>query len=441
MFKTDTFKGGIHPLRRIHEGKGYTESLPTRFLPPPGRVIIPMSQSAGTTCDPLVAKGDHVLLGQKIGEPRGFVGAPVHATVSGKVLIVEQREISAGTFCQCVIVENDGLDERADPLMPVPLSAEQRQIVDAIRAAGLVGLGGAVFPTHIKLAPPSGKTVDTVILDGAECEPFLNSDHRVMLEMGQKVIDGLKYAMRALNAPRGIIAIEKNKPLAIAHMQELVQQEAHIEVRPLKVKYPQGSEKQLIQATTSRQVPSGGLPADAGCVVLNVSTCAAIADALMDGKPLYERVVTVSGSVANPANLLVRFGTPISALIEACGGLLPETRRVLAGAPMMGVALFDLEAPTIKSTSGVTALTNAQVDPTPGTACIRCGRCARGCPIRLLPMKLREASIRQDWQAAQKLHAFDCLECGTCSYSCPAKLELVSNIRVAKRTLIAQRKR
>ena len=441
MFKTDTFRGGIHPLRRIHEGKRETEEKAIRVLPPPSQIIIPLSQSAGTTCEPLVKKGDRVLLGQAIGEPRGFVGAPVHSSISGKVTAIEQRELSGGVFCQCVMIENDGLDEKAPELEPVPVTAQPQVIIDRVRAAGLVGMGGAAFPTHIKLAPPKEKPVDTVLINGAECEPYLSSDHRVMLENGQKVIDGLKYAMRALGAEHGVIAVEKNKPLAIAQLQKLAQGESSIVVCPLKVKYPQGSEKQLIQAAVSRQVPSGGLPADAGCVVINASTSAAIADAMQKGIPLYERVVTVAGAVASPDNLLVRIGTPISALLEACGGLTAGAERVLSGGPMMGIALFNLEVPIVKATSGILALTQKQTDPGPSTACIHCGRCAQSCPIRLMPMKLHEAGKRQDWPAAAELHALDCVECGACSYVCPAKIELLTGIRITKRTLLAQRKR
>lgn len=441
MFQTDTFPRGIHPLRRIHEGKRPTEGKPIRALPPPSRIVIPMSQSAGTTCDPLVKKNDRVLLGQKIGEPRGFVGAPVHASVSGTVAAIEQREIMGGTFCQCVVIENDGLDEAVEAGDLIPFDAEPDVIIEAVREAGIVGMGGAAFPTRIKLSPPEGKSVDTVIVNGAECEPYLSSDHRVMLEDGQRVLDGLKYAMRALNATRGIIAVEKNKPLAIAQLQRLAVDEETISVRPLRTKYPQGSEKQLIQATTSRQVPSGGLPADAGCVVVNAATAAAIADAMQLSKPLYERVVTVAGCVGAPDNLLVRVGTPVSALIEACGGLLPEAERIISGGPMMGIALFTTDVPVVKGTSGVVALTKAQIDPGPGTDCIHCGRCARGCPINLRPMKLYDAGRRQDWDMSAQFHALDCIECGSCSYSCPAKLEILTNIRVAKRALLARRKK
>ncbi len=441
MFKTDTFRGGIHPLKHIHEGKRATQNKETAFLVPPTHIIIPMSQSAGTTCDPLVAKGERVLYGQKIGEPRGFVGAPVHSSVSGVVLVVEQREVQGGVFCQCVVVENDGLDEPAPRCEPLGLDADPAKIIAAVREAGIVGMGGAAFPTHIKLSPPQGKTVDTVIVNGAECEPFLNSDNRLMLEAGERVVKGLSYALRALNASRGIIAIEKNKPEAIAKLRELIQGDERIAVRALKVKYPQGSEKQLIIATTARQVPSGGLPADAGCVVINAATAAAITDALTQGKPLTERIVTVAGCVAEPRNLRARIGTPISALLEACGGLLPEAGRVVSGGPMMGIAVYNENSPVVKGTSGILALTGAQIDPGEKTACIHCARCAKGCPMHLMPMKLRDAATMQDWDAASAYHALDCVECGSCTYSCPAKLEILSNIRIAKRTLIARLKR
>jgi electron transport complex protein RnfC len=283
--------------------------------------------------------------------------------------------------------------------------------------------------------------VDTVIVNGAECEPYLSSDHRVMLESGQRVIDGLALAMRALGANRGIIAIEKNKLDAIENLRNLAQGNEHISVCGLKVKYPQGSEKHLIIATTSRQVPSGGLPADAGCVVINASTAAAIADAVWEGKPLYQRVVSVTGCVGEPGNVLARVGTPVGALIDACGGALPQTGRVVSGGPMMGLSLFDMAMPIVKGTSGILALTNEQVAPCEETACIHCGRCAKACAVHLMPMKLREAANRQDWDAAASLHALDCIECGSCSYACPAKIEILSNIRIAKRSLLARMKR
>lgn len=441
MHKVKSFLGGIHPLGSIGHGKSLTADSPIEQMPAPKYVTIPMSQHIGTPCRPSVQKGDYVQVGQRVGEVGGFVSAPVHASVSGTVVEVGPKLTAGGGTGLCVVIENDFKDEWAqEHTLDKRLldEVDAAQALKSLADCGVVGMGGATFPAHVKLSPPKDKKIEYLILNGAECEPFLNADHRMMLEYSEKIIDGVRLIARILGGPKCIIGIEDDKKAAAATMEKAASGTG-IEVTLMPVKYPQGSEKQLIHVLTGRQVPSGKLPMDVGCVVVNVSTAAAVYDAVLMHRPLIDRVVSVTGSVVHPKNLMVRIGTNIADLIEHCGGLKPEVDRVVSGGPMMGIALFDLNVPVTKGTSGVLALNNKQTGRGTLTNCIRCGRCVKGCPIHLLPYELCNDVEKNDWAAAEKHSALDCVECGSCTYVCPAKRNITSSLRIAKRQVMALR--
>ena len=435
---TRTFRGGIHP-KEFDGGKDKTAALESRPAAAPDIVAIPMSQHIGAPCKPLVKAGDRVLMGQKIGEPTGFMGAPVHSSVSGKVKGMETRILANGTPAQVVVIENDFLDTW-DPELHAPEDADsmtQDELAAFVREKGIVGLGGAAFPTSIKLTPKS--SVDYVILNGAECEPFLTSDHRMMLENPRMVLDGLKWALKITGAAHGVIAIEVNKPDAIETMSRIAAGTEYV-VQPLAVKYPQGGEKQLINAVTGREVPSGKLPADAGVVVMNVSTAAALAEAFATGHPITERIVTVTGDIPKPANLRARIGTSFAELLEECGGLHTDTAKVIAGGPMMGMSVCTLNVPVVKATGGILVVNKQHAAIAPEGSCIRCGRCIQACPIHLMPMRLSELILHERFEQAEAANCLDCIECGSCSYVCPAKRDLTLSIRMGKREIIKRRK-
>lgn len=435
-----TFPGGIHP-HEFGQGKSSTSGQPSKPAQPPKLVAISMAQHIGAPCSPLVKPGQRVLMGQKIGEARGFMGAPVHSSVSGTVKALDMRTMAGGGSAQVVVIENDFLDEWDPEIVPCPdpdaLSREE--LAAYVREKGIVGLGGAAFPTSVKLATPPDKPIDYVIINGAECEPFLTSDHRMMLENPEGIVDGLNWAMKISGARTGVIAVEQNKPDAIELLTSAVSGTSYF-VQPLMVKYPQGGEKQLIQAVTGRQVPSGKLPMDAGCIVMNVSTAAALSNAFKTGRPITERIVTITGDVPQPANLTARIGTPIGELIDQCGGLPADTLKVIAGGPMMGQALSSMATPVVKATGGVLVINRAHGQVAPESNCIRCGRCVEACPIHLMPLRLNELVLHDRFEQAEAAHALDCIECGSCSYVCPAKRELALSIRMGKREILRRRK-
>lgn len=436
----NTFRGGIHPRERFG-GKAVTGKLPVEVMPAPAQVAILLSQHVGAPCKSLVKAGDRVLLGQKIGEPAGFMGAPVHASVSGTVKGIVTRTMANGVPGEAILIDNDFQDEAAEPLSDLgdPLKADPAALLARIRECGCVGLGGACFPTQVKLSPPADKPIDTVILNGAECEPYLTGDHRAMLEKSGLIADGLRLAMYILGAKRGEVAVEDNKPDAAECMAAAVREIPGTSMRLVKAKYPQGGEKQLIKVITGREVPSGKLPMDAGCVVMNVSSAAAVSEAIREGRPLIERVMTVSGLVERPANLRVRIGTSIGEVLEYCGGVKGEPNRLILGGPMMGLSGYDLTTPVAKGTSGLVLLRDETPEHTPIGNCIRCGTCVTACPMHLMPLELSRLAEKGDFEACRREHALDCIECGSCSYGCPAKLPLVHNIRVAKRFLARRR--
>ena len=426
-----SFRGGVHPDDR----KRYTAAKSIEVAPVPVKVIIPTRQHIGAPCAPVVKVGDLVKKGQVIAEAQAFVSSPIHASTSGKVTEINDYPHSVFGSCQAIVIESDGQDEWLEGL---PLSREWKtmeagEIKEAIRQAGLVGMGGATFPTHVKMAPPPEKKIDTFILNAAECEPYLTADHRAMLEYSERIVCGMQIAMKALGVSRGIVGIEENKPDAIAAMQKVCGV-VGIEVMPLETKYPQGAEKTLIHVITGKEVPSGALPMDVGVVVQNVGTAIAIADAVERGLPLIERVTTVTGAaIAEPKNLLLRVGDTFRNAIAMCGGFKEEPMKVIAGGPMMGMAQANIDAPIMKGTSGILALTEADVNPGVERPCIRCGRCVSACPMGLIPSMLSILGERGAYPVAKEEYdLLDCVECGSCVYVCPAKRNIVHYIKLSK---------
>ena len=425
-----TFKGGIHPPEEKH----FSEKKAIEVLPVPDEVFILLSQHAGAPAKPLVKKGDSVKMGQKIGEAAGFISANVHSSVSGTVKKIDDVPHFLGGFSPAVIIENDGKDTPAEELVPHGdwKSLPRDEFAKIAAEAGIVGMGGAMFPMNVKLSPPNDKPIDTVIINGAECEPYLTADHRLMLEFPEKIIEGTQMIAFALGAKRVIIGIENNKPDAVKKMSEAAK-ETDIEVVAIKTKYPQGAEKQLINALTGREIPSGGLPFDVGCYVQNVGTAMALRDAVIDGKPLIERVTTVSGTVVRePKNFLVRVGTPIKNLLDAAGGAKSEIGKVISGGPMMGLAQWTMETPVTKGTSGVLFFPPESAKLGEETNCILCANCIDICPMRLMPTTIAHNAKAGKFDVAQSLGAMDCIECGSCSFVCPANIKLLQYIRWAK---------
>ena len=424
--------------KRVPDRKDATEHKAIQVLPAPSIVVIPMVQHIGASCGSIVNVGDKVKVGQPLGEAKAFVCAPVHASVSGEVIAVEERPLVSGTKALSVVIGNDGKDETVQFESGDLQTMSPDTIRQRVKAAGIVGMGGAGFPTHIKLNPP--KPVDTVLINGAECEPYLTCDHRLMVERAPEMVGGLLAIMKASGATRGVIGIEANKPDAIAAMEEAIQGYEQLSVATLTVKYPQGAEKQLIKAILGKEVPSGCLPADVGAVVQNVHTAIAIHEAVTQGKPLFERVVTVSGgAVVDPRNLLVRIGTPIQHVLDFCGGLLGEPAALISGGPMTGPPLIDRLGPVVKSLSGIVALTQEEAGFDVNLPCIRCSRCLKACPMGLTPNFLGEYSNKGLYDRAKELRAQDCIECGLCSYVCPSKRALVTWIKKGKAGIAAQR--
>ncbi|NMB08707.1 MAG: electron transport complex subunit RsxC [Tissierellia bacterium] len=439
--KNLTFKGGVN----VPHYKELSEKAPLERAVEPEVVTIPLHQHTGAPCEPLVKPGDEVKVGQKIGQSDAFVSAPVHSSVSGKVKSITPMAIPTGLTVNCVVIESDGENQVHESVKPRGNLEElsSKEIIDIIKEAGITGMGGAGFPTYVKLSPPSDKKIDTIIINGAECEPYLTADHKLMLNEAEKIVFGVKAIMKAVNVENAIIAIENNKPDAIKLLEKASENEANIKVASLKVKYPQGDEKRLISATLGRAVPSGGLPMDVGAIVCNVSTTKAIADAVLEGKPLYERIVTVTGNgIKEPKNLIAKIGTPFKDLIAQCGGFNEGSPgKIVMGGPMMGISQFTIDVPVIKGSGGILVLTEEEAKPVPMGPCIKCGKCVEVCPVNLQPLYLSSYSLKDKFDKAEELHALDCVECGGCSYICPAKRPLVESIRVAKREIISKRKR
>jgi electron transport complex protein RnfC len=429
--KTFSF-GGVHPLENKLSATKHIEILPI-----PQMVSIPLSQHLGAPSEPVVNKGDLVKTGQLIAKSTGFVSANIHSSVSGKVEKIDEVIDASGYRRKAIIIKTEGdewepsIDRSADLVKETKLSPEE--IIKRVSDAGIVGMGGATFPSHVKLSPPPGKKCEILIINGVECEPYLTSDHRLMLEKSEEILVGITLLMKALNVEHTIIGIENNKQDAIEKMQKLADSYKGISVQPLKVKYPQGGEKQLIDACIKRYVPSGKLPIEVGAIVHNVGTVFAVYEAVMKNKPLFERVVTVTGVlVKNPVNLLVRIGTPVSALIEAAGGMPENTAKIVSGGPMMGKALSSPEAPITKGSSGILLLPLEMTERQEIQNCIRCSKCASDCPMQLSPYLLMNLGQNQMWERSEEERVLDCIECGSCAYVCPSFRPLLDYIRIGK---------
>ncbi len=424
--------GGIHP-----PGNKISKNSPITVAPLPDRVVVPLSQHIGAPATPCVAKGDHVKVGQLIGQSSGFVSANVHSPISGVVTAVDSLPDGAGLRKPAIVIEREGDEwletiDRSDALIQ-SCHLTPKEIIDKIAAAGLVGMGGATFPAHVKLSIPAGQKAECLIINGVECEPYLTSDYRTMLERGSEVLVGVQILCKALDVNKAYIGIEDNKPEAISHLTTLAAGYPHIEIVPLRTKYPQGGEKQLIQAITGKAVPSGGLPIHVGVVVQNIGTALAVYEAVQKNKPLIERVVTVTGkTLRDPSNFMVRIGTPISSLIDLCGGMPQDALKVINGGPMMGRALANIDAPVAKGTSGIVIMRNRESLRTPASSCIKCAKCVGVCPMGLEPYLLNKLTRLKRFDDLEPLRITDCIECGSCAYTCPASIPLLDYIRVGK---------
>lgn len=435
-----TFKGGVHPF----DGKAMSKDTPIEELKPGKELVYMLSQHIGAPAVPLVAKGDRVLMGQKIAEGQAFISANVHASVSGTVKSIEPRLTATGMKVNAIIVENDGLYEsvETEPQTKRIEELTAEEIRGLVKEAGVVGMGGAGFPTHVKLTPKNEKDIQYIIVNAAECEPYLTSDYRRILEETDKLINGLKLVLQIFKQAKGYIAVEDNKPDAIKLLTERTASEDRIEVKTLKTKYPQGGERCLIYATTGRKINSSMLPADAGCIVHNVDTIVSIYNAVMEKKPLTRRIVTVTGdAVKNPRNFLVYVGTPYTELVDAAGGFVSEPEKIISGGPMMGFAMYSLNVPVTKNTSSLLAFTHDTVKDNEESACIRCGRCGDVCPENLLPAKLTTLARRGAMDDFVKSFGMECVECGCCSYICPAKRQLTQSIKAMRKMVMAERRK
>lgn len=438
--KIKSFHGGVHPF----EGKEFTEKKKIEILPLPGTVSIPLAQHIGAPTNPIVEKGQEVKAGEKLAEANGYISVPVHASISGKVKGIEDIDHPVAGRGKAVTIVAGESEEWIDTIREdknyFDLSVDEMR--NRIREAGLAGMGGATFPTHVKLSPPPDKKIDTAILNGVECEPYLTADHRLMLEYPEDILNGFRLIMKILGVQRGIIGIENNKRDAVEVMRQYINNSNNIKIAVFPVKYPQGAEKQLIKATLNREVPSGGLPMDIGVVVQNVGTAKAVYDAVAHRRPLTHRVLTVTGSgIREPKNVLAPIGTSFQDIVDFCGGLTENASKIIMGGPMMGISQPHLKVPVVKGTSGILILEEKESHLRPEEPCINCGRCVLVCPSHLLPTTLQMLVYNERIEEAEDLHIMDCIECGSCSYICPANRYLVQTIRHGKRQVIQARKK
>lgn len=441
MFLKTFSKGGVHP-----EENKISHDSPIQVQPIPKTVSILLGQHIGKPASPVVSRGDEVKVGTLIAQADGFVSANIHSSVSGKVKKIETILDASGYQKPCITIQCDGedtweqtIDRTPEIVRDIKLSSEE--IIQRIAECGIVGMGGATFPTNVKLMPPKDATPECVIINGAECEPYLTADHRTLLERGEEVLIGLQILMKSVGVTKGYVAIENNKRDAIEKLTQLASTMPGIEIVPMKVKYPQGGEKQLIDTVLKRRVASGKLPVTEGAIVQNVGTALAVYEAVQKHKPLVERVVTVTGkTVKNPCNLLVRIGTPLSELIETAGGMPRSTGKLVSGGPMMGKAVYSDEIPVAKGTSGVLMLLDEDTKRRPMRNCIRCAKCVGACPMGLNPAFLMRDTVYKDWEALESNHVYDCIECGSCSFICPANRPLLDHIRIGKGRVMAIRR-
>ncbi len=439
--KYSTFKRGVHP----HDHKELTNNLVSKVVAPVEgeEYFYPLSQHIGAPCEPLVAVGDRVLLGQKIAEGQGFVTATIHSAISGEVVAIKEVLVANGALIKSIVIKNDGLEEKVAGYGELTdyTKLSNQEIVGKIKDGGVVGLGGAAFPTHVKLSPPPEAKIEFLVVNAAECEPFLTTDHRAMLEKTEKFLGGIKVVLHMFPDAKCIIGVETNKPDAIAVLREATKNEDKIEVMGLVPKYPQGSEKQLIEACTGRQVPSGKLPSATGCIVQNVDTLIAIYDQVVNNTPLTTRFVTISGDMAvEPGNYEVRIGEKLNRVLDKIGGFNVDTYKVISGGPMMGTALSTTDIPLVKTSSSFLFFSEDFGKLQPERNCIRCARCVDHCPIGLMPYELNFNSINSDLGAFDENNGLDCIECGCCSYICPSKRHLAQTIRATKRTVMANKR-
>ena len=434
-----TFKGGVHP----YDGKDFAKDQPIRRIKPKEILVYPLSQHIGAPASPIVAVGDTVLRGQKIAEAGGFVSAPIFASVSGTVKAIEPRHVATGDLVNSIIIENDGEMKETDfHGVEDVASLSKEQIIEKVKEAGVVGMGGAGFPTHVKLSPKEPDKIEFIIANCAECEPYLTADYRRMLENPEELIGGMKIVLRLFDHAKGILGVEDNKPDCIQKLKELTKDEERIEVMPLKTKYPQGGERQLIYATTGRSINSKMLPADAGCIVDNVETLVAINRAVKEGKPVMDRIFTVTGdAVANPGNFEYCIGMSYAEILEEAGGFKEDPEKMISGGPMMGFAVFSLEIPTTKTSSSLLCFKKDDVSASEVTACINCGRCVSVCPEQIVPSRLAKMSQFHDSESFERWNGMECIECGSCSYICPAKRPLAQYIKTMKKQILAERRK
>lgn len=429
LISTSPFRtrGGVH----VEYCKN-TENCQSERVNPPKTVAIPMSQHAGVPCEPIVKAGDTVTVGQKIGESDKFISAPIHASVSGKVTKIDEFLMPNGFKTKSVIIESDGEMTPCPDIKP-PVVTDAKSLIAAARESGLVGLGGAGFPAHVKLNVPEGKTIDTLVINGAECEPYITSDYREMIENTELVAEGVSLIMKIMKIPKAIICVEGNKPAALEKLGKHLSNRDDISVLRLKTIYPQGAEKTIVQAATGRKIAPGKLPADVGCVVMNVASVAFIANYVKTGMPLVSKRITVDGSaVTTPKNLIVPIGISIAEVIELCGGYKETPKKIIMGGPMMGVAVYSDKIPVLKQNNAILAFNEAEAKAQEDSPCIRCGRCVSVCPMSLMPTKLMQCSADKDIEGLKKYGVMSCMECGSCSYICPAKRNIVQQIRLGK---------
>lgn len=433
-----TFKGGIHP----NDGKSFSKDKPIKELFPEGELVFPLSQHIGAPAVPVVAKGDMVLAGQLIAEAGGFVSANIHASVSGTVKSIEPRTLATGGKCNSIIIENDGQYKEVEYVTNKLEDLSKDEIRERIKAAGVVGMGGAGFPTNVKLTPKNPEAIEYIIVNGAECEPYLTSDYRRMLEEPDRIVTGLKVVLKLFDKAVGYIAIEDNKPEAIAILSEKVKDEPRISVKVVKTKYPQGGERTLIYATTGRKINSSMLPADVGCIVHNIDTISSIYYAVIEGKSLTKRIVTVTGDgVTNPHNFYVYLGMNYRQLLEAAGGVVGEPEKYISGGPMMGFAMYSLDVPVTKGSASLLIMQKDIVSHVEPSACIRCGRCANVCPSRIIPAQLAIMAAHGATEEFVKADGLECCECGCCSFICPAKRPLTQDIKSMRRVVLASKRK
>ncbi len=431
-----TFKGGVHPI----EGKELSKSVAIRSIQPKGDVVLAMGQHIGVPATPIVSKGDYVLVNQLVGRGDSFVSANIHSPVSGTVKAVEPRLLANGTKVNCVVIENDEKYQETDE--KIICDNTKDSILNAIKAAGIVGMGGAGFPTHVKLAPKNPDDIEYIIVNGAECEPYLTSDYRRMMESPKDIVEGLDIVLSMFKNAVGIIAVEDNKIDAIINLRSFIKGYDRISIKTLFTKYPQGGERTLIKAVTGREINSKMLPADVNCIVSNIDTFCAINNAVKNGQPLTKRIVTLSGDALNtPCNLEVPIGTSISQLIEEAGGFKDTPEKIIMGGPMMGTSIYDIETPVTKGTSAILCMSKDEVAKYEPSNCINCGRCSSVCPSQVIPSRIAKHANHGNEEEFIKMNGLECCECGCCSYICPAKINLCQSIKTMKKNILASRKK